>query len=98
MVRAVPALLRETDVQEVIRSLIGVIVGQGGVLPQEEKLAQVLACHGAIRAGQQLGEQERRELVRQLESCHQPRTCPHGRPTVIHLDLRYLEKEFGRLG
>ena len=98
LVRAVPALLWETDVQEVTRSLIGGIAEQGGVLPQEEKLAQVLACHGAIRAGQQLGEPEMRELVRQLERCHQPRTCPHGRPTVIHLDSHYLEKEFGRLG
>jgi len=98
LVRAVPALLWEADIQEVTRSLIGAVVGQGGVLPQEEKLAQVLACHSAIRAGQQLGEQEMKEMVRQLERCHQPRTCPHGRPTVIHLDMRYLEKEFGRLG
>ena len=39
-----------------------------------------------------------RELIRQLEEVSLPRTCPHGRPTMIHLTRSQLEKEFGRTG
>jgi DNA mismatch repair protein MutL len=35
-------------------------------------------------------------LIRQLEQCTSPRTCPHGRPTVLHFSVERLEKEFGR--
>jgi len=55
-----------------------------------------MACHGAVRAKQSLSEPEMRELVRQLEQCATPHTCPHGRPTMIHLGLSQLKKEFGR--
>ncbi|GAI24827.1 unnamed protein product, partial [marine sediment metagenome] len=65
--------------------------------PWEEKIAESLACHSAIKAGQQLSGEEMRELVRQLEQANQPRTCPHGRPTMIHLSSHQLEKEFGRI-
>jgi DNA mismatch repair protein MutL len=37
------------------------------------------------------------ELVRQLEECQSPRTCPHGRPTMIQLSAGELEKAFGRV-
>jgi len=38
-----------------------------------------------------------RELIKQLEQTKQPRTCPHGRSTIIHLSSHQLEKEFGRI-
>ena len=38
------------------------------------------------------------ELVRQLEQCVSPLTCPHGRPTMIHMSAMQLAQEFGRLG
>jgi len=66
--------------------------------PWEERIAQSLACHSAIKAGQQLSNDEMRELIKQLEEAQQPRTCPHGRPTMIHLSSHQLEKEFGRTG
>ena len=55
-----------------------------------------IACHGAVRSGQALSDDEMRELVRQLEQAANPHTCPHGRPTMIHLSSAQLEKEFGR--
>jgi DNA mismatch repair protein MutL len=39
---------------------------------------------------------ESRELVRQLEQAETPHTCPHGRPTMVHLTSGQLEREFGR--
>jgi DNA mismatch repair protein MutL len=37
-----------------------------------------------------------RELVRLLEACAAPQTCPHGRPTMVHVSAAALEREFGR--
>ena len=47
-----------------------------------------------IQAGQTLSPIEMQELVRQLERCASPRTCPHGRPTMIFLSVDTLEKQF----
>ena len=61
-----------------------------------EDLLQMMACKAAVKAGQTLGLEEMRGLVRQLEETTSPRTCPHGRPTMILLGQAWLEREFGR--
>ena len=61
-----------------------------------EKVAISMACHGAVRASQALTDIEMRELIRQLEETALPHTCPHGRPTMIHLSSGQLRREFGR--
>ena len=61
-----------------------------------ECIAIAMACHGAVRAGRTLADDEMRELARQLEQTVNPHTCPHGRPTMLHLSSGQLEKEFGR--
>jgi DNA mismatch repair protein MutL len=50
----------------------------------------------AVKAGQTLSMREMEAMVRQLEQCDSPHTCPHGRPTLIHLSASQLAKEFGR--
>jgi DNA mismatch repair protein MutL len=63
--------------------------------------AQIIArvCKSAaVKAGQVLSQVEMQEMVRQLESCAAPRTCPHGRPTMLHLTTAQLARQFGRLG
>jgi DNA mismatch repair protein MutL len=55
-----------------------------------------LACHGAIRAGKQLSPEEMRELAVQLERADSPHTCPHGRPTIVHMSADALARGFGR--
>jgi len=52
----------------------------------------------AVKAGQVLALEEQERLLRDLEACENPRTCPHGRPTMIHLSVHALERQFGRLG
>jgi DNA mismatch repair protein MutL len=52
----------------------------------------------AVKAGKQLSESEQKNLLLNLEACTSPRTCPHGRPTMIHLSAALLERQFGRLG
>ena len=97
LIRTMPALMARANIIEIIIVLLDSLAGKEGPTPWEERIAQSLACHGAIRAGQQLNNDEIRELIKQLEQTKQPRTCPHGRPTMIHLTSHQLEKEFGRI-
>jgi len=97
VIRAIPALMARANIIEIISALLDNLASKESPHPCEEKIAQSLACHGAIRAGQQLDNEEMRELIKQLEQTRQPRTCPHGRPTMIHLSSYQLEKEFGRI-
>jgi len=96
MLRAVPALVANENMHEVIAELLDTLSSKGDATPWEEKIAQSLSCHGAIKAGQQLSNEEIRGLINQLEQSKQPRTCPHGRPVIVHMSLFQLEKEFGR--
>jgi len=95
LIRAVPTLLDQKDWLGMLRELLDESSG-GDRGEWTEKIAVSLACHSAVRAGQALNQDEMRELVRQLEQASLPRTCPHGRPTVIHLSSQQLEREFGR--
>jgi len=97
VIRAIPALMAKANIIEIISVLLDNLASKESLNPWEEKIAQSLACHGAIRAGQQLNNEEMRELIKQLEQTRQPRACPHGRPTMIHLSSHQLEKEFGRI-
>ncbi len=95
LVRAVPAVLHQKDWAGMVRELLDDSLGRDKGDWMEE-IAISLACHSAVRAGQTLTDDEIRELVRQLEQASMPRTCPHGRPTVIQLSSQQLEREFGR--
>jgi DNA mismatch repair protein MutL len=50
----------------------------------------------SIKAGRVLSFPEMQALVRDLEACESPRTCPHGRPTMVQIGVVQLEREFGR--
>ena len=52
----------------------------------QDRLLYTMACHASVKAGMSLTTDESRELIRRLEQSEQPHTCPHGRPTMIHLD------------
>ena len=64
----------------------------------EAKLAARVCKRLAVKGGQTLTIEEQRALLNDLEACTSPRTCPHGRPTMIHLSVDTLEKQFGRKG
>ncbi|MDO8579086.1 MAG: DNA mismatch repair endonuclease MutL [Dehalococcoidales bacterium] len=95
LVRTIPACLHRKDWTYVLRELTD-DVDTGS--KWTEKLAQSIACHSAVRAGQVMTVDEMRELLRQLEKTALPGNCPHGRPTMIRLTVADLEREFGRRG
>jgi len=97
LLRAVPAMMKEGNLTEAVRELLDSLTAEEEPSKREEKIAQSVACHSAVKAGDSLTSEEMRELIKQLEQTKQPRTCPHGRPTMIHLSSHQLEKEFGRI-
>ena len=93
LVRAIPASLGRNDWGAALRELLDSPPGGAG---WPEKIAESVACHGAVRAGQALSDDEMRRLVRDLEQVGTPHTCPHGRPTMTHLSLSQLARQFAR--
>ena len=96
IIRGVPMVLADADPAAALVDVLDELSTAGEFESWEERAAYSIACHGAIRAGKSLSHQEMMELTRQLEQCLQPHSCPHGRPTIIHLSINHLEQEFGR--
>jgi len=102
LLRAVPAILVRShggaDLRQAIVSVLEeALAGRRPLEREKEEHLVVSVCkQAAIKAGQILSHEEMCELVRQLETTAMPRTCPHGRPTMIHLSRAQLEHEFGR--
>ncbi len=99
VVREVPALLGETDVQGLVRDLADELAELGDALALKERLEEVcgtLACHGSVRAGRRLTQAEMDALLRQMERTPHSGQCNHGRPTYVELGLAEIEKLFGR--
>lgn len=99
VVREVPALLGETNVQGLIKDLTDELADMGQALALQDKLADVcgtMACHGSIRAGRRLGGPEMNALLREMERTPHAGQCNHGRPTYVTLKLTDIEKLFGR--
>ncbi len=97
LVRAVPPSLAASDVTRAVGELLDLLDRQDA--PGEDpahRVAASLACHAAVRAGQAMSDEEQRELLRLLEAAEHPRTCPHGRPTMIHLSSDALARQFRR--
>ena len=55
-----------------------------------------MACHSSIRAGRTLLNSEMNALLREMENTPNSSQCNHGRPTFIKLDIKDIEKLFGR--
>jgi DNA mismatch repair protein MutL len=68
-----------------------------GLAEALDKCRMVMACHGAIRANKALSYPQIKGLLNQLDACHNPSHCPHGRPTWICWDIANLEKSFKRI-
>jgi DNA mismatch repair protein MutL len=100
IVRAIPTLLGNIEPAEVLKVVVEDFEEDETPLEAEIE-ARIIArvCkRAAVKAGQTLSIQEQRNLLVDLQACKSPRTCPHGRPTMIHLSVDLLERQFGRKG
>jgi DNA mismatch repair protein MutL len=99
-VRAMPVLFKNSDPGAALRALVEDFEEDETPLQNEleSRIAGRVCKRLAVKAGQILSPEEQRALLNDLETCVSPRTCPHGRPTMIHLSVELLEQQFGRKG
>ena len=99
-IRAIPALLTGSDPLAAVQVVVEDFEEDETPLQAEieARLAARICKRVAVKGGQTLSIEEQRALLHDLETCNSPRTCPHGRPTMIHLSVDLLERQFGRRG
>jgi len=100
LIRSIPMIVDRGDPKDAILAVVDAFEEDETPLENEAQ-ARVAArvCKGmAVKGGQSLTEAEQRNLLLNLEASQSPRTCPHGRPTMIHLSANLLERQFGRRG
>lgn len=96
LIRSAPAGLGARDLAGEVRALLQKLESEQRVDDPFGKAAATVACHASVRAGMLLSMEEMRRLVEDLERTASPRTCPHGRPTLVHLGTDAIERQFGR--
>jgi len=95
LLRAVPAALAAGDPEQALVEYLDRVEAEERLSGPDRTLAS-LACRAAVMAGDRVEAEQQRELLRALERAATPHTCPHGRPTMLHLSRAALERSFGR--
>ncbi len=100
VIKSTPAVLGEMEVFPLVRALIVDLEKHGSSERIEDQLDDVfatMACHNQIRAGDALSHLEMKELIAQLDEGAYSYHCPHGRPVMVQLSYREIEKWFKRI-
>ncbi len=99
LVRAIPSVLSGQDPLRSLEEIVNALADRRNLVGEEleARMVKMICKRASIKAGQLLSTLEMQELIHQLEACRSPRTCPHGRPTMIQLSAGELEKAFGRV-
>lgn len=98
---ALPPFVRTPNSRQFVTDLLDALQAAGGGVNTGRLGEDVVAktvCRHAVKANDPLGPRELEQLVADLRLCAMPYTCPHGRPTLIEMNWRELEKKFGRTG
>jgi len=96
---ALPPFVKASDPRRFVLELIDQLKAAGqevNTLRLGEQVVAKTVCRHAVKANDPLAGKELENLVEDLRRCAMPYTCPHGRPTLIEMNFRELEKKFGR--
>jgi DNA mismatch repair protein MutL len=99
LVRSFPQILGRFDGESFLRELLEEFDGPDGLKRVDgrvDALLKMMACKGAVKAGQRMDAAQLRKLLEQRTDWGPTDTCPHGRPTTIHLSRSELDKQFHR--
>jgi DNA mismatch repair protein MutL len=100
LIRTLPSVLGSQLDQKMFSDLISEIRKSKktkSIDELKERMVITMACRAAEKAGDCLEMSEMQQLIKDLENCRQPYTCPHGRPTMIDYTITELEKSFNRI-
>jgi DNA mismatch repair protein MutL len=96
---ALPPFVKVSDARRFVLELVDELKAAGQEVNSarlgEHTVAKTV-CRHAVKANDPLAGRELENLVEDLRRCSMPYTCPHGRPTLIEMNFRELEKKFGR--
>jgi DNA mismatch repair protein MutL len=98
LVRSIPAILSRDNPQAALTEIVDGLARQEDLVDttDEARLVTLICKRAAIKGGTSLSLPEMRELVQRLEACRSPRTCPHGRPTMVYMSASELARQFAR--
>ncbi len=98
LVRAIPVVLGKLEETTVIDEMVSDLVSDEAVRAADnrERIARIIACRGAIKAGTVCSREQCQRLVQQIRYTKNPFTCPHGRPTMIRFSRADLDTMFKR--
>ncbi len=99
IIRSYPDWFPGEDAEGLIRDIFEWLKEHGKVdtAKLRDAGAKMMSCKAAIKANRHLRRDEMEELLRQLNQCENPFTCPHGRPIFVHFSTYELEKMFKRV-
>jgi DNA mismatch repair protein MutL len=96
LVRSLPALLANLSPGDLLTDIATSDEESPIHTALEEMIVRRICKRAAVKAGQVLSREEMERLVRDLERTTNPRTCPHGRPTIVQIGVEQLIRQFGR--
>ncbi|MGE5602801.1 MAG: DNA mismatch repair endonuclease MutL [Nitrososphaerales archaeon] len=100
LLRTVPAILaRGGQPERAVAEILDGLSQRDDVVESahEARLITLICKRAAVKGNTPMTLPEMQELVRRLEGCRSPRTCPHGRPTMVYMSAAELAKQFGRI-
>ncbi|MFW9924058.1 MAG: DNA mismatch repair endonuclease MutL [Candidatus Thorarchaeota archaeon] len=101
IIRKLPVIMdlkiTEDDILKLIDEMRKEVVNIKNINDRIDLIIKRMACHAVVRSGEAVSLEKITRILMDLRTCKQPFTCPHGRPTIIRITQKGLEKEFGRI-